>query len=134
MGDFNLDSVRLPDSDDEVDVQSKFDERFFRGKVKKNGPIRIYFVLTFNYLVADIEIRKFQKCIGDFSEHVRRCKNFSDGEREKECSKISMVIFISCKAGCVFPIVSISLLTHVTWAMWNLDQMTIGKTHPTLVF
>ena len=35
MGDFNLDSVRLPDSDDEVDVQSKFDERFFRGKVKK---------------------------------------------------------------------------------------------------
>ena len=86
MGDFNLDDVRLPDSDDEVDVQSKFDERFFKGKVKI-GPIRIYFDLTFIYLVADIEIRKFQNCIADFSEQVRRCKHFSDGEREKECSK-----------------------------------------------
>ena len=46
MGDFNLDDVRLPDSDDEVDVQSKFDERFFKGKVKI-GPIRIDFDLTF---------------------------------------------------------------------------------------
>ena len=87
MGDFNLDDVRLPDSDDEVDVQSKFDERFFKGKVKI-GPIRIYFDLTFIYLVADIEIRKFQNCIADFSEQVRRCKHFSDGEREKECSKM----------------------------------------------
>lgn len=34
MGDFNLDAVRLPDSDDEVEVQSKFDDRFFKGKVK----------------------------------------------------------------------------------------------------
>ena len=89
MGDFNLDAVRLPDSDDEVEVQSKFDDRFFRGKVKilvwTNQSSFRY--LTF-YLVADIEIRKFQKSITELSEHVRRCKHFSEGEREKECFKI----------------------------------------------
>ena len=48
------------------------------------------------------------------------------------------------EVGCVFPMVVISILPHVTescgmshWVMWNeslshVDQMTIGKTHPSL--
>ena len=40
MGDIDLDAVRYPDSEEDVEVQSKFDERFFRGEVKF-GPIRV---------------------------------------------------------------------------------------------
>ena len=36
------------------------------------------------------------------------------------------------KVGCVFLMVIVSILAYAAWAMQNSDQMTIGKTHPTL--
>ena len=36
MGDIDLDTVRYPDSGDEVEIQSKFDERFFRGDLDQS--------------------------------------------------------------------------------------------------
>ena len=33
------------------------------------------------------------------------------------------------KVVCVYPIVVVSMLSHVTWAMWNSDVLTTGKTY-----
>ena len=37
----------------------------------------------------------------------------------------------TCKVGCVFPLVIVSILPHSRFG-WNRIRMTIGKTHPTL--